>query len=471
MMTNRFYSYANFSLGLAVAAGLLQSVIHFQLGIGIVSLQSISSWFFLVSLISLAASVFMLLYHHNKKHRFALQAGLLATAANFCVFTFRWLLFLNRELVIYTTPIFFLVVSAGIVYAISLIVSRAGERYWLKTAGVCYLILGLAQLTALILYIDFQSVSIHPTLDKIRQWTTLVGSLLPVLFILNFLGEAKRVKNQSEDTTQLKGSDFLMGLVVLLAICTLVLGVRIAGEGYGQTHVSSRAMELAQPFDAGRYVSTKGDTMLYRLLKPLHYDPQKKYPLVVCLPYSCADDNVRQIDGCPPAQWLSTEENRKKYPSFLFVPRCPPNTSWGGDPNMPSMAPLAIETIIALDKSFSIDKRKRYVTGVSRGGYGSWQFISTHPELFAAAIPICGEGDPTLAHTLTNVSVWAFHGEKDRNVPVSGSRDMIGGIEKAGGKPHYTEFSNAGHNIWEDVEKTPGLLDWLFAQQRNEPIQ
>ena len=466
MMTNRFYSYANFSLGLAVVAGLVQSAIHFQLGVGIISLQSISDWFLLVTLISLAASVFMLLYHRNKKHRFALQAGLMATAANLCAFTFRWLLFLNRELAIYTTLIIFLIVSSGIVYAISLIVSKAGERYWLKTAGVCYLILGLAQLTALVVYIDFQSISVHPTLDKIRQWTTLVGSLLPVLFILNFLGEAKHVKAPSEDTISLKGLDFLMGFVVLLAILTLVLSIRIAGESYGQTHVSGRARDLAQPFDVGRYVSTTGDTMQYRLLKPLHYDPQKKYPLVVCLPYSCADDNVRQIEACPPAQWLSTEENRKKYPSFLFVPRCPPNTDWGGEPNMPSMAPLAIEAIVALDKSFSIDKRKRYVTGVSRGGYGSWHFISTHPELFAAAIPVCGAGDPTLAHTLTNVPVWAFHGEKDRNVLVSGSRNMIQGIKKAGGKPRYPEFPNAGHGIWEEVEKTPGLLDWLFAQQR-----
>jgi predicted peptidase len=67
---------------------------------------------------------------------------------------------------------------------------------------------------------------------------------------------------------------------------------------------------------------------------------------------------------------------------------------------------------------------------------------------------------------MVHVSVWAFHGAKDRNVPVSGSRDIIAEMKKSGGKPKYTEYPEGGHNIWEDVRKTPGLLDWLFAQKQ-----
>ena len=93
--------------------------------------------------------------------------------------------------------------------------------------------------------------------------------------------------------------------------------------------------------------------------------------------------------------------------------------------------------------------------------------LAPNPDLFAAAVPVCGGGNPQLASTITDVDVWAFHGEKDRNVPVENSRSMIDAIKKSGGSPKYTEFSDAGHNIWDQVMNTPGLLDWLFAQEKD----
>lgn len=168
------------------------------------------------------------------------------------------------------------------------------------------------------------------------------------------------------------------------------------------------------------------------------------------------------------AKWLATDENRRKYPAFVLVPQCPPHTGWGGVANTPSIDPLAAEAILALDRNFSIDPKRRYITGVSRGGYDSWHLIGQHPELFAAAIPVCGEGNPEQAQRMKSVSVWAFHEAKDMNVPISGSRDIINALEKVGGAPRYTEYPHAAHGIWEEVVKTPGLLDWLFAQKQDD---
>jgi predicted peptidase len=120
-----------------------------------------------------------------------------------------------------------------------------------------------------------------------------------------------------------------------------------------------------------------------------------------------------------------------------------------------------------LDRRFSIEEKRRYVTGLSRGGYGTWNFICKEPEMFAAAIPVAGGGDPTLAPKAVKVAVWAFHGAMDKNVPVINSRNMINAIKAAGGNPKYTEYPDQGHNIWENVKATPGPLDWLFAQHRN----
>ncbi|WP_163381538.1 dienelactone hydrolase family protein [Cyclobacterium sp. SYSU L10401] len=171
------------------------------------------------------------------------------------------------------------------------------------------------------------------------------------------------------------------------------------------------------------------------------------------------------MDGSWTAQLLAKSKNREKYPSFLFVPQCPPGSSWGVVPNLPVMDDLVFEAIKALETEFPIDETRRYVMGESLGGYGSWHFISTQPKMFAAAIPICGGGDPTLANRIVEVPIWAFHGAKDRIVPVEGSRKMISAIKEAGGNPRYTEFANEGHIISESFQKTEGLLDWVFAQQ------
>jgi predicted peptidase len=93
-------------------------------------------------------------------------------------------------------------------------------------------------------------------------------------------------------------------------------------------------------------------------------------------------------------------------------------------------------------------------------------FICSRPEMFAAAVPMAGKGDVTLAENIIGVPVWIFHGRPDRNVPVSGSRNIVEASRKAGGSPKYKEFPYIGHGIWDEVKSTPGLMDWVFAQKR-----
>jgi predicted peptidase len=103
------------------------------------------------------------------------------------------------------------------------------------------------------------------------------------------------------------------------------------------------------------------------------------------------------------------------------------------------------------------------------GGFGAWIAISRYPRLFAAAIPVCGGGDP-LAVSGTTTKVWAFHGSADTVVPPRRSREMIEALKKAGASPRYTEFAGVGHNAWEHAYGEPGLADWLFSQQlESEP--
>ena len=241
---------------------------------------------------------------------------------------------------------------------------------------------------------------------------------------------------------------------------------------------SDNAEITAKLFEARTHINNRNDTLPYRLLKPNNYDPSKSYPIIICLSGigGRGNDNIKQIAGCWPAQILSTEENRNNYPAFVFVPQCPNDSHWGKSvskgvekhPSNLDVESLVFETIFELEKEFKIDTTRRYVTGQSMGGFGTWHYILSKPQMFAAAIPVCGGGDPQLAQNVIDMPVWAFHGQKDEVVPVKFSRDMIEAIKMAGGNPRYNEFPDAGHVSWPLAFDTPGLFEWLFAQKNDK---
>lgn len=256
---------------------------------------------------------------------------------------------------------------------------------------------------------------------------------------------------------------------MIAAVTLLILGGKLSTESFWYRDWQNRAQEearkLAERFETRIFIGSEGDTLYYLFLKPLDYDSVQKYPMVTCLHGGPTRDGGH-VEVTQPAPLLSEPTNRKKYPAFLFVPQAGPGVLWGGMGEIPSKEKLVFEAMHALEQEFSIDDKRRYVAGISGGGYGSWHFISTHPDMFAAAIPICGAGNPDYAEEIAHVPVWAFHGDADRNVPVSGSRDMIEAMRKAGGNPKYSEFAGIGHNVWPEVSNTEGVMDWLFAQRK-----
>lgn len=240
----------------------------------------------------------------------------------------------------------------------------------------------------------------------------------------------------------------------------------MSGQSYWYAHVSPEEQALVDKFESKAFTNSKGNSLDYLFMKPLEYDTTLKYPLVICLHGGPQSVKFKKALITEPAPLLSKRLNREKYPAFLFVPQAPPAQSWGGMPYASSIDTLLIEAIQSLKESYAIDEDRLYLTGISMGGYGTWHLLGTHAEMFAAAIPMCGAGDPSMASNMVDVPVWAFHGSKDKNVPVSGSRQMIVAIEEAGGDPKYTEFPGVAHHVWPHVQETDGVLDWLFEQKR-----
>lgn len=218
------------------------------------------------------------------------------------------------------------------------------------------------------------------------------------------------------------------------------------------------------------------DSMHYRLLYPLNYNPHQRYPLIVYLHGAGerGNDNERQLYYV--SKILTDSAGLKKYPCFILVPQCPKNRLWvyfphfpeslqtTGEPTLPAKWTLAL--IDQLMARLSIDKRRVYITGYSMGGEGTFDFLTRKPHLFAAAIPICSVADTAKAKLIRHIPVWIFHGDQDEVNDVKYSRYMFAALQKQGGIVKYTEYANMGHMIVAKAYAEPGLYDWLFSQKK-----
>ncbi len=241
------------------------------------------------------------------------------------------------------------------------------------------------------------------------------------------------------------------------------------------TAVLKQFDEQTIEYTGGEY---KNETFKYRVLKPATIEPGKKYPVVLFLHGAGerGSENINQLKYFP--EWMTSEENRTKYPCFLVAPQCRTDKKWSNVPwsaQVPTELPaeasdqmnMAIGALDDVIKANPVDLDRVYLTGLSMGGYGSWDQSERTPERFAAVAPICGGGDPKHADRLVKTPIWAWHGADDKAVPVERSRMMIEAIKSAGGSPKYTELPGVGHNSWVQAYHDPGnLLSWMFEQVR-----
>lgn len=137
---------------------------------------------------------------------------------------------------------------------------------------------------------------------------------------------------------------------------------------------------------------------------------------------------------------------------------------------------LGMQAAEALIKEFiqnnRVDENRVYVGGISMGGCGTWEIIARNPELFAAAVPLCGSGILSTAPTLTGIDIWAFHGTADPTVLPEGTAKMAEAIQAAGGtKIIYTALAGKGHSIWNDAYTTKNAAgqtpaQWILQQTK-----
>jgi len=242
----------------------------------------------------------------------------------------------------------------------------------------------------------------------------------------------------------------------------------------------SKLINYKTAFQKETFAASNGLTLPYRIYVPEDYSEDYAYPVVIFFHGAGerGNDNEKQLNNVFP--YFFNKKTSPFYHAIIIAPQCPENMQWVDTPwangnysvdKVPMSKPMtaAVELLDHVIANYSINTDRQYVTGLSMGGFGTWDILMRYPDRFAAAIPYCGGADPSKAASLVNVPIQTFHDTTDPTVPCAGTRAMVEAIKAAGGTLiEYTETSRHGHNVWNPGVQTPGLATWFFSQRKDK---
>lgn len=206
-----------------------------------------------------------------------------------------------------------------------------------------------------------------------------------------------------------------------------------------------------------------GFNLSYLLYLPDDYQTEttKKFPLLVFLHGSGErGDDLSKVKVHGPPKLIDLGQ---KFPFVVLSPQCPASKDWDIE---------AVYTLIQkIASDYRIDETRVYVTGLSMGGWATWDLAMAYPGYFAAIAPICGRVNrnyPERAAELNSMAVWAFHGAADDVVPILETARMIRALRNAGNEALFSIYPTAGHDSWTETYDNPELYNWMIRQQRKK---
>ncbi len=250
-------------------------------------------------------------------------------------------------------------------------------------------------------------------------------------------------------------------------------------QGFLTKKISNPLFDIYQKKE---FAFAEGKVLPYRILYPENYDKTKKYPLLLFLHGAGERGNDNEKQLVHGAKLFITAENRKNFPAIIILPQCPAESFWAStkidrtsqpykiefdytaEPAWPLAA--ANELVKKISKDEGVDKSKIYITGLSMGGMGTFESVYRYPDLYAAALPICGGGSVSLYdNRIGKPAFWVFHGADDPVVDVNLSRQMVDKLKLLKAEVKYSEYPGVKHNSWDNAFAEPDYLSWMLSHK------
>lgn len=245
----------------------------------------------------------------------------------------------------------------------------------------------------------------------------------------------------------------------------------------------SSSRQTAKPIGAGN-----GAPNGYFEYLPPGYDGSSATPLLVFWHGIGEDGNggseLQKVLAHGPPGLISKDKWTNARPFIVLSPQYTPASgeiAAGG--GCPSSATVDSFFTWAL-AHYEVDRQRVYLTGLSCGAIGSWDYLAQHQgAVVAAAVLLSGNpGVPTQAGSawqragckLGAAAIWSIHGDKDPTVPYAPDHDTRTNLIACPAPPRkaavFTDVVNAGHDIWDstyDLSAGHGdIYGWLLQNAR-----
>jgi predicted peptidase len=202
----------------------------------------------------------------------------------------------------------------------------------------------------------------------------------------------------------------------------------------------------------------------YLLYLPAGYgrEPGKEWPLILFLHgRGERGDDLALLKRHPLPEMLARQAD---FPFIVVSPQLSLDQLWWSA--MIDPLNTLLDQVVA---RYAVDSRRIYLTGLSMGGFGTWEFALRYPERFAAIVPIAGGWQeyslqaPQNICALKNVPTWVFYGAQDTIVNPMQSQVLVAALQACGGEVRSTVYPDADHEgSWRRAYADPQLYAWLL---------
>ncbi len=195
----------------------------------------------------------------------------------------------------------------------------------------------------------------------------------------------------------------------------------------------------------------------YKVAYPNEFDVNKKYPVLFFM--HGAGERGEDLDNIDTYGVFREIKEGREFEFICVAPQCEQELVWF------EKLPVVKEFVLHISTLKFVDINKIFLTGISMGGYMSWQLLMSLPDVFKKAVVFCGGGMYWNARRI-KASVWAFHGLKDKTVYVEESIKMVHCINATGGKAKLTILEHAEHNCWTEIYRGKEIYQWFLEEEK-----
>lgn len=199
-------------------------------------------------------------------------------------------------------------------------------------------------------------------------------------------------------------------------------------------------------------------TFGYILYLPENYDPKNKYPLILFLHGAGERGDGNEKLELVNVHGVSRYANSGEYEldAIVLCPQCPQGRVWN------QFIFALYDLVDSVAEQYGADRNRMSITGISMGGFGTWEMAMTYPDKFCAFAPICGGGMAWRTDALKGKPIWAFHGSADPVVSITNSEEMVMAAKANGAEVTFTVFEGVGHNSWERAYTEHDIMGFLL---------